>query len=609
MKACITSLKSSLLRYDNVHIKNSFNFIKKNVLLKKSFSNTSTIEREVIETDVLIVGGGPAGLSTAIKLAQMCKEKSVNLDITIVEKGENIGSHILSGNCFESKALNQLIPNWQEKPNFLNTEVTEDKFKVLISENYSINIPSFLLPKSINNHGNRIISLSSLCSFLGKEAEELGVNIFTGFSAKEILYESNYVNGVVLNDFGISKDGKQKDSFQAGSIIKSKQTIFAEGCRGNLSEQIISKYNLRVNNVPQHYGLGLKEVWEIDVEKNKNFKPGLVQHTTYWPSDTKTYAGSFMYHQSPNLIHVGYVVGLDYKNPYINPYEEFQTFKTHKDIKKYFDHGTCISYGARTLNEGGFYSLPKLTFPGGMLVGCSAGMLNVAKIKGAHNAIKSGILSAESIFESLFNKSSSTTTESNLIEKEKENLIGKELTLYQDKFNKSEIFKELYESRNFQGGFKYGLFFGMLHGFIINLLKGKEFWKFVSYKKDSEKTMEKSNFQPKIYAKKDGKLTFDILENLSRSGTNHEHDQPSHLVIKKDKISSPIKSLEKFGAPEERFCPAKVYEFVDDGNNGKKLQINAQNCLHCKCCSIKMIDEYIDWTVPEGSGGPKYTIM
>lgn len=572
----------------------------------KSFCEKKNIEREVIETDILIIGGGPAGLSTAIRLAQICKENEINLDITIVEKGENIGSHILSGNCFEVKALDKLIPNWREKPNFPNTDVTEDKFKILLSEKYSINVPSFLLPKSINNHGNKIISLSSLCSFLGKEAEELGVNIFTGFSAKEILYESNYVNGVVLNDFGISKNGKQKDSFQAGSIIKSKQTVFAEGCRGSLSEQIISKYDLRVNNIPQHYGLGLKEVWEIDTEKNKNFKPGLVQHTTYWPSDTKTYAGSFMYHQSPNLIHVGYVVGLDYKNPYINPYEEFQTFKTHKDVKKYFENGTCISYGARTLNEGGYYSLPKLTFPGGMLVGCSAGMLNVAKIKGAHNAIKSGILCAESIIQSLYYKKFIKSSD---FENEKEKLKGSEITLYQQNFNNSEIYKELYESRNFQGGFKYGLFFGMIHGFIINLIKGREFWKFISYNKDSEKFLEKSKFKPKVYAKKDGKLTFDILENLSRSGTNHEHDQPSHLIIKKDKLNSPAISLEKYGAPEERFCPAKVYEFVDDGNNGKKLQINAQNCLHCKCCSIKMIDEYIDWTVPEGSGGPKYTIM
>ena len=576
----------------------------------KYFSNQrftiDNSEREVLETDILIVGGGPAGLSTAIKLAQLAKLNDKTIDITLIDKGEEIGSHILSGNCFEASSLNELIPDWKEREDCpVKTKVSQDKFQIFLNESKSIEIPQFLLPKSIKNHDNYVISLSQLCKWLGKEAEELGVNIFTGFSANQFYSEKcektkkEIIKGIITSELGIGKKGNKKDSFQPGNIIKAKQTILAEGCRGSLSERAIKQFELRDENIHQHYGLGLKEVWEVDLSKNSTFQPGLVQHSVYWPTDLNTYSGSFMYHMEPNFIHVGLVVGLNYKNPYLNPYEEFQKLKIHPEIKKYLKDAQCISYGARALNEGGYYALPKLTFPGGMMVGCSAGMLNVAKIKGTHNAIKSGILAAETIFNSLSDNI--------------EDLEGKELIAYQKKFNSSEIKKELYQTRNFHGGFKYGIIPGLIHGAILSLLKGKEFWTLIPKGKDSQKTEIASKHKKIDYSsvKKDGVLTFDILENLSRSGTNHDHDQPIHLVVK-DK-TKPILSLEKYAAPEERFCPARVYEFVEvsneEGKIEKQLQINAQNCLHCKCCSIKMVDEYIDWNVPEGGGGPKYTIL
>jgi electron-transferring-flavoprotein dehydrogenase len=551
-------------------------------------NNEEKIEREEMETDVLIVGGGPAGLAAAIKLKQLAKAQNKEIDVTLIEKGSEIGAHILSGNCFQAKCLEELIPDWKEKGAPVETQVSKDKF-LLLFKNLSISIPEFLLPKAVHNKGNYIISLSELCRWLGKEAEELGVNVFTGFAGKELFYNQEKVAGVITNDFGISKSGKKKPSFQAGNILKAKYTVLAEGCRGSLSERVIQKYNLREK--PQSYGIGLKEVWEVDLEKNKEFIPGLVQHSVGWPLDYKTYGGSFVYHMKPNLIHVGFVVGLDYENPYINPYEEFQRFKTHKDIAKYFKDARCIAYGSRCLNEGGYYSIPRLDFPGGVLVGDAAGFLNVMKIKGTHNAISSGMIAAETIYSNLSN-----------------NKEG-ELSEYSDKVKKSAINTELFQTRNFHGGFSKGLFFGLIHGYFINLIKGREFWTFSNKKKDSQMTEKSKKFKKIEYPKHDGILTFDLLENLARSGTNHDHDQPSHLRIKKGKESSPLKSYVEYAAPEERFCPAKVYEFVKDENNNPKLQINAQNCLHCKCCSIKMVDEYIDWNVPQGGEGPKYTLM
>lgn len=577
---------------------NSFN-ITNRVLLRsgyKCFSSDDML-REEIETDVLIVGGGPAGLATAIKLQQLAKENNKTIDVTIIEKGSEIGAHILSGNCFQSYALKELIPDWKEKGAPVQTEVTQDKFMIL-TENNSLNIPEVFLPKGIHNKGNYIISLSQLCRWLAKEAEDLGVNVFTGFAGNEILYDQTgtQVHGIITNDFGISKSGEKKSSFQPGNILKAKYTVLAEGCRGSLSERILTKFDLRSH--PQHYGIGLKEVWEVD-PKHPLFKSGLVQHSVLWPLDHKTYGGSFMYHMEPNIIHIGFVVGLDYENPYINPYEEFQKFKTHKEIRKYLEGGRCIQYGSRCLNEGGYYSIPKLAFPGGLLVGDSAGFLDVSQIKGAHNAILSGISAAKNIFNELVTKENTN--------------YGIELEKYNEDMKNSEVVKNLYLSRNFQGAFSKGLFFGLAHGFISNLIGGREPWSFKSTNKDSEyitQAKDKITSMKKIeYPKHDGKLTFDLLENLSRSGTNHDHDQPSHLKIKKDKEDSPIKSLQEFMGPEERFCPAKVYEFVKNENGEPKLQINAQNCVHCKCCSIKMVDEYIDWNVPQGGEGPKYTLM
>lgn len=552
------------------------------------------ITRDELETDVLIVGAGPAGLATAIRLQQLAKENGKTIDVTIIDKGSEIGSHILSGNCLQIDSLSKLIPDWKEKGAPVTQEVTQDQFLIL-SEKSSLSLPEFLLPAEIHNAGNYIISLSQLCNWLGKQAEELGTNVFTGFAANKILYDEKkeYVQGVITGDFGINKQGERKDSFQAGNILKAKLTVLAEGCRGSVTEKIIEKFNLRINN--QHYGIGFKEVWEVP-ENHPYFKPGLVQHTVKWPLDTKTYGGSFMYHMKPNLIHSGFVVGLDYKNPYLNPYEEFQRWKTHKDIKKYFEGGRCIAYGSRCLNEGGFFSIPKLTFPGGLIVGDAAGFLNVIKIKGAHNAIYSGINAAEAIYEELYKK---------------ENFkYGINLTNYEKIMQNSSIYKELFRSRNFHGGFSKGLYFGLIHGFITNFIfKGREPWSFKPQKKDSDCLEPSENFEKIDYPKHDGKLTFDLLENLSRSGTNHDHDQPAHLKVKNNKVDSVKKSLEIYDRPEERFCPAKVYEFVNDENGKPKLQINAQNCLHCKCCSIKMIDEYINWTVPQGGEGPKYTLL
>ncbi len=555
---------------------------------------TEEVQRDELETDVLIVGAGPAGLSTAIRLAQLAKEKDKSLDITIIDKGSEVGAHIISGNCFQISSLEKLIPDWREKGAPIDTPVTSDKF-IFLTEKYSVSLPEFLLPAEIHNKGNYIISLSQLCRWLGKEAEDLGINIFTGFAAKEVLYDENKENvlGVITGDFGIGKDGIKKSSFQPGNILKAKITVLAEGCRGSITEAVLDKYNLIKEN--QHYGIGFKEVWEVP-DDHPHFKAGLVQHSVSWPLDSKTYGGSFMYHMKPNLIHAGFVVGLDYKNPYLNPYEEFQKWKTHKDIKKFLEGGRCIAYGSRVLNEGGYYSIPKLTFPGGLIVGDSAGFLNVLKIKGTHNAILSGITAAETIFDELALKEKTSH--------------GQNLSEYENRLKNSEVYKELYKSRNFQGGFSKGLFFGLIHGFITNfILKGREWWSFKPVKKDSEYLLPSKNYEKKAYPKHDGKLTFDLLENLARSGTNHDHDQPSHLKIKNEKFNSIKKSVEIYDKPEERFCPAKVYEYVNDEKGQPKLQINAQNCLHCKCCSIKMIDEYINWTVPQGGEGPKYTIM
>jgi len=549
--------------------------------------------RESMEYDVVIVGGGPAGLAAAIQIAGSKLAMNDGISVCVVEKGAEIGAHILSGNVFDPKALNELIPDWKEKDAPLETAVTKDKF-LFLTEKMALPCP---VPPTLNNHGNYIISLGNLTQWLAQQAEELGVEIYPGFAASELLFDENdAVVGVATKDAGIGADGEVKPTFARGIELRAKQTLLAEGARGSLSEEAIEKYDLRKGKDPQTYGLGVKEVWEID---EKVAEPGLTMHTVGWPTSKDTYAGSFLYHMAPNLVHVGYVVGLDYANPHTSPYNEFQTWKHHPEVAKYLKGGRCISYGARVINEGGYQSIPKLSFPGGALLGCSAGFVNVARIKGSHCAIKSGIEAGKAAVEYL--------------ESESKDLHGIEMISYQESMEKSWVFDELREVRNIHPAFKKLGFWAFLVYSALEtfILRGKGWWTWRNETIDAEKTQPVASSQPIEYKKPDGELSFDLLTNLQRSGTYHDDDQPSHLVVKEHLSDVPLElSYPKLGGPEQHFCPAKVYEYVteDDGSN-PRLQINAQNCLHCKTCSIKTPKEYIRWTVPEGGGGPAYSGM
>lgn len=539
--------------------------------------------REAMNYDVVIVGAGPAGLSAAIRLKQLCQETDVDLSICVVEKGAEVGAHVLSGNVFEPRALDELLPQWRQEEAPVIVPVSSDKFFLLTKNK------AFSLPSPFNNKGNYVISLSQLVRWLGMKAEELGVEIYPGFAASEILYDENdKVVGIATNDMGVAKDGTQKENFQRGVELRGQVTLLAEGCRGSLSEKIIRKYRLRDKGQGQHqtYALGIKEVWEVSADMHK---PGAVLHTVGWPLDQKTYGGSFLYHMQDRQVALGLVIALDYQNPFLNPYEEFQKFKQHPTIRPLLQGGTVLQYGARALNEGGYQSIPYPVFPGGAIIGCSAGFLNVPKIKGTHTAMKSGMLAGESAF--------------NMLHK------GSTMEAFWDNLRNSWIWSELYKARNYRPAFEYGLFPGLaLSAFEYYIARGRSPWTLNHGKPDHEATKEAQLFTPIEYPKPDGVISFDVPTSLYRSNTNHDHDQPAHLRLKDPEIPQLV-NLPIFAGPESRYCPARVYEYVTDDNGQAKLQINAQNCLHCKACDIKDPKQNIEWTVPEGGGGPGYSIM
>ena len=540
------------------------------------------MEREQLEYDVVIVGAGPAGLSTAIKLKQLNEEISV----CILEKGTEVGAHILSGNVFETKALDELIPNWKELDSPVTTKVNSEEFLFLTKEK-SYKVPNFFLPKSLQNHNNYIISLSNFCKWLGEYAENLGVEIFPGFAASKILYNSNdEIIGVQTGDMGLDKDNNKKENFEPGINVIGKVTVLSEGCRGHLGKEVIKKFKLNENNLsPQQYGIGFKEVWEINEE---NHEIGKVLHSVGWPLENDTYGGSFCYHAEKNQIYIGYVIGLDYKNPYLSPYDEFQQFKTHPEIKKLIKGGKRISYGARALIEGGLQSLPKMHMPGALIIGCNAGTLNMPKIKGSHTAMKSGIIAAETIIDHINSKV--------------------DLSEYENSFKSSWVFRELHQARNVKPSFQWGLIPAMIFTGIDQKIFGGRLPFTLQHKHADHEALIPARSAKKInYPKYDGEITFDKPSSVYLSGTNHADNQPNHLLLT-DKDLSTNFTIEEYDEPAQRYCPAGVYEVeLDEDTQKKVLKINSQNCIHCKTCDIKEPSQNIEWVTPEGGGGPIYS--
>ncbi|MCB1604510.1 MAG: electron transfer flavoprotein-ubiquinone oxidoreductase [Gammaproteobacteria bacterium] len=546
--------------------------------------------RESMEFDVVIVGGGPSGLSAAIRLAQISQEKGKDWQIALVEKGSEIGAHIISGAVIEPTALNELFPDWKNMGAPLTTEVSGDEFYYLRSQQKSTKVPNFLIPKPMRNHGNYIISLGNLCRWLGEQAENLGVNIFPGFPASEIVYdENNQVKGVITADMGIDSEGNEKAGFEPGYELLAKHTIFSEGCRGHLGKQLIEKFELDKNADPQHYGIGIKEIWQIDEDKSH---PGKVVHTLGWPLNNHTEGGGFLYHYEKGKVALGFIVALNYDNPYLSPFEEFQRWKHNPVIKNVIENGKRVSYGARALNKGGMQSLPKLEVPGACLTGCDAGFLNPAKIKGTHTAMKTGMLAAESIAENLLREDSQDVS-----------------TNYSESVQNSWVYSELKTSRNFEPSLnKFGTFFGAAFTFIDqNIFRGKLPFTLHNRKPDYSCLKSAQDSKKIEYPKPDNTISFDRLSSVFLSSTNHEENQPCHLQLTDETIPVNV-NLAKWDEPAQRYCPAAVYEIVEE-NNVTSFRINSQNCVHCKTCDIKDPSQNITWVTPEGGGGPNYSNM
>ncbi|MEI6894834.1 MAG: electron transfer flavoprotein-ubiquinone oxidoreductase [Colwellia sp.] len=553
------------------------------------------MERESMEFDVVIVGAGPAGLSTACRLMQLAQEKQQELMVCVVEKGSEVGAHILSGAVFEPRALNELFPDWQALKAPLNTPVTGDDIYYLTNDESGIKLPGFGVPKTMHNEGNYIVSMGNVCRWLAEQAEQLGVEIFPGFPAQSVIYnDDGSVGGIITGDMGLDAEGNEKDSYMPGMELKAKYTVFAEGCRGHLGKELIAKFNLDEQSSPQHYGLGFKEIWDIDPEKHQE---GLVVHTAGWPLDKGTTGGGYLYHAENNQVFVGLIVDLNYSNPHLSPFDEFQRYKHHPKISQYLGGGKRVSYGARAMAKGGFNSLPKMTMPGALLVGCDAGTINFAKIKGNHTAMKSGMLAAEAIAQALI-------TSEGIKESGKE-----DLTNFTALYKNSWLYEELYNTRNFGPAMhKFGTLLGGAYNTLDqNFFGGKLPFNFKDDTLDHEQLIFAAD-APKIdYAKPDNKLSFDKLSSVFLSNTNHEEEQPCHLQLKD--IGIPIQvNLLKYNEPAQRYCPAGVYE-VEKTEQGDKFIINAQNCIHCKTCDIKDPSQNITWVTPEGTGGPNYPNM